>query len=105
MQGHVVDVDKATELEVTAVCIFKDPKTYMQLESATHGPDGNSTVHDFAVVDERQLSRQISVKEYGNERIFMSHKKGLGSESISYTVHNHRFDLTCLQLTNLFVSL
>lgn len=79
MQGYAVRMDKASGMEVEVVCIFKDPKTYMMLESATLDSDQAQTLLNYEVVNGNQLSRHIDVKEYGSERIFLSHREGLGS--------------------------
>lgn len=51
------------------------------LESASLDSDQDRVTLNYEVVNRSQLSRHIDVKEYGSERIFMSHAEGLGSMS------------------------
>lgn len=65
-------------LNIQVVCIFEDTKTFMLLQSAAPAlPEGPGL--EFKAVNSNQLSRVINVKEYGSERIFLSHTRGLGS--------------------------
>eukprot|EP00892_Ulva_mutabilis_P012121 jgi/Ulvmu1/9281/UM050_0030.1 len=80
MTGYIVQQEQASGLDVQAVCIFHDSKTFMLLESATHD-SGNDTDPKFDVVAGNKLYRVIDIKEYGSERVFMSHTRGLGSSA------------------------
>jgi hypothetical protein len=62
------------------VCLFGNTgSTYMILEQASLADA--STEPDFSSVSAQQISRLIEVQEYGAERIFVSHTRGLGSSA------------------------
>lgn len=68
------------------VCMFTEPKTFMLLESATAESAEDVTYPDFKLVDKDRLNRVIDVREYGSERIFLSHTRGLGSVLFAHAI-------------------
>lgn len=87
-----MDLPKTKDLEFAAVCIFRDSKTFMRLEAADVGTD-HSAPPRLEVVNPPMLGRVIDVKEYGSERIYLSHLQGLGS--VKFASENSSVQDTC----------
>lgn len=60
------------------VCVFETSgTTYMILDQAIMTDSSSDPA--FSMVEAEQITRLIVVKEYGSERLFVSHDQGLGS--------------------------
>lgn len=60
------------------VCVFETSgTTYMILDQAIMTDSSSDPA--FSMVEAEHITRLIVVKEYGSERLFVSHDQGLGS--------------------------
>lgn len=79
LQGFIIEtIEDEDPVPFHAVCVFeKTGSTYMILDQAIMADTSSDPA--FSVVARQQISRLIVVKEYGAERLFVSHDQGLGS--------------------------